>query len=291
MAPHTQATNITIKQQYQPHQWPWNTSNATNSNNVQTNSNNTATSNSSTINNNPPTVNTPTLQQQQHQPSNMQQQNTALIASVSVTPVNKLKRLQPAHSEASGNTRSNSTNTIANGAKRIRTTSVEKVNKSVGTNTTGLSGPPGLVAVGSGLNVATAKKLTQMAIVAASNINHHQQISAAGTTTTTITKNTKNFTASGNADLANANKITAGRATTLKTTTASSTTTATAEAEAEITTTTELMTTTSTVMQQKSIIKTATGPMKTTNSASLEKYLNLLQQQQTTSITSARSLE
>ncbi|XP_062558397.1 zinc finger protein jing homolog isoform X2 [Armigeres subalbatus] len=297
MAPHTQGSNLTIKQQYQPHQWPWNASNnsnATNSNTVQSNSNsNTATSNSSTASNNPPAANTPTAQHQSL--PNMQQSNTALAAAaaagtISVTPVNKLKRLQPAHSEASTNTRSNSTNTIANGAKRIRTASVEKVNKSVGTNTTGLSGPPGLVAVGSSLSpaAATTKKLTQMAIVAASNVNHHhQQISAAGTTTTTITKNTKNFTASGNADLANANKITAGRATTLKTTTASSTTTA--EAEAEITTTTELMTTTSTVLQQKSIIKT--GPVKNTNAPSFEKYLTLLHQQQATSITPATTLK
>ncbi|XP_058836123.1 zinc finger protein jing homolog isoform X2 [Topomyia yanbarensis] len=285
MAPHTQAANLTINQQYQPHQWPWSTSNTSNSN-----SNNTATSN-----NNPPAGNTHTLPQPTQ---TVAPAVTSAAASVTVTQVNKLKRLQPAQSEAINGgsiTRSNSTNTIANGAKRCRSTSVEKVNKSVGTNTTGLSGPPGLVAVGSGLTSATSstttKKLTQMAIVAASNINHHHhhhhhqqqqqqpQIST-GTTTTTITKNTKNFTAtSGNVDLSNSNKITAGRATTLKTTaTASATSTATAEADAEITTTTELMTTTSTVLQQKSIIKTAT-PIKGTG-ASLEKYLNLLQQQQ-----------
>ncbi|XP_055627251.1 zinc finger protein jing homolog isoform X2 [Toxorhynchites rutilus septentrionalis] len=321
MAPHTQATNLSIKQQYQPHQWPWNTSNnnanATNSNSTaqNNNSNNTATSNNSnnSQNNSSSSVNAMSLTQQQQQSQTGQQQNTALAAavaaaSVSVTPINKLKRLQSAavQSEVCGTSRSNNTavavattttNTIpcssnANGAKRIRSNSVEKVNKSVGTNTTGLSGPPGLVAVGSALNggsvgVATSaanKKFTQMAIVTASNINHHQQqqhqqIHTAAGTTTTITRNTKNFTANGNSDLASANKITAGRATTLKTTTASSTTTAMAEAEAEITTTTELMTTTSTVLQQKSIIKTSAGPIKGTN-ASLEKYLNLLQQQQ-----------
>ncbi|XP_055534657.1 zinc finger protein jing homolog isoform X2 [Wyeomyia smithii] len=297
MAPHTQAANLTIKQQYQPHQWPWSTNSNSNSNNSTT-SNSTANSSSSL----PASVNTHT----QTQPAS-NAANSVISPSITVTPVNKLKRLQPVQSEASHGgsiTRSNSTNTIANGAKRIRATSVEKVNKSVGTNTTNLSGPPGLVAVGSSLAAATSstttKKLTQMAIVAASSINHQQQHHlhhqqqqqqqqqqhqqqqiSTGTTTTTITKNTRNFTATpnGNADLSNANKITAGRATTLKTTataSATSTTTATAEAEAEITTTTELMTTTSTVLQQKSIIKT---PIKG-SSASLEKYLNLLQQQQ-----------